>query len=155
MELSELVARERIRDTLAHYNWSGDAGRLTELADAFTDDGILEVRGGDRLEGRDAILVFLGGTVSSADAARRAETTAPRRRIVRHMLTNVRFLEVAATHARVEAYYAVVTEVGLDHYGRYRDRFVPVGDRWLIAHRLVGTDWAAEGSVMADPQALG
>jgi hypothetical protein len=28
----ELVAREQIRDTLARYNWAGDAGRLDELA---------------------------------------------------------------------------------------------------------------------------
>jgi SnoaL-like domain len=35
MEMWELVAREQIRDTLARYNWSGDAGRLDELADTF------------------------------------------------------------------------------------------------------------------------
>ena len=32
MEFWELVAREHIRDTLARYNWSGDALRLDELA---------------------------------------------------------------------------------------------------------------------------
>lgn len=31
MQLCELVARERIRDTLAGYNWAGDAGRLDDL----------------------------------------------------------------------------------------------------------------------------
>ena len=30
--------------------------------------------------------------------------------------------------------------------GRYRDRFVPVGERWLIAHRFVSTDWRAPDS---------
>ena len=39
------------------------------------------------------------------------------------------------------SYFTVITEIGLDHMGRYRDRFVPVGDRWLIAHRFVSTDW--------------
>ena len=41
------------------------------------------------------------------------------------------------------SYFTVFTEVGLDHMGRYRDRLVPVGDRWLIAHRFVSTDWRA------------
>jgi hypothetical protein len=31
--------------------------------------------------------------------------------------------------------------------GRYRDRMVPAGDRWLIAHRFVSTDWRAPDSV--------
>jgi hypothetical protein len=35
----------------------------------------------------------------------------------------------------------------LDHYGRYRDTFVPVGDEWLIRHRYVSTDWRAPESV--------
>ena len=33
MELWELAARERIRDGLARYNWSGDSLRLDELAE--------------------------------------------------------------------------------------------------------------------------
>jgi hypothetical protein len=43
----------------------------------------------------------------------------------------------------------VLTDVGLDHYGRYRDLFVPVGDEWLIRHRFVSTDWHAPESTMA------
>ncbi len=35
MEMWELIARERIRDTLARYNWSGDAGRIEDLTQAF------------------------------------------------------------------------------------------------------------------------
>ena len=41
VEMWELVAREHIRDTLARYNWSGDAGRLDDLADTFCPDGVL------------------------------------------------------------------------------------------------------------------
>ncbi len=39
MELWELTVRERIRDTLALYNWSGDAFRLGELAAVFVPVG--------------------------------------------------------------------------------------------------------------------
>jgi hypothetical protein len=56
-------------------------------------------------------------------------------------VTNVRFESLLPDEAVVASYFTVITEIGLDHMGRYRDRFVPVGDRWLIAHRFVSTDW--------------
>jgi hypothetical protein len=71
------------------------------------------------------------------------------KRIVRHAITNVRFLEIDPHRALVASYFTVFTEIGLDHYGRYRDTFVPVGDEWLIRHRFVSTDWSAPGSTMA------
>ena len=49
-------------------------------------------------------------------------------------------IELTPDEARVSCYFTVVTEIGLDHYGRYRDVFVPVGDDWLIRHRFVSTD---------------
>ena len=76
------------------------------------------------------------------------------RRIVRHLLTNTRMVEVAPDRARVESYFTVVTEIGLDHHGRYRDVLVPVGDDWLIRHRLVSTDWRDPRSTMAPPSAI-
>jgi hypothetical protein len=74
------------------------------------------------------------------EAARTREAGGPRR-IVRHNVTNIRFESVQPDQAVVASYFTVITEIGLDHMGRYRDRFVPVGDRWLIAHRFVSTDW--------------
>ena len=71
------------------------------------------------------------------------------RRIVRHNVTNIRFTAMAPQQARVSCYFTVFTEIGLDHYGRYRDLFVPVGDDWLIRHRFVSTDWHAPNSTMA------
>ena len=148
MELWELCARERIRDTLARYNWSGDALKLPELAESFCEDGELELRGGQPVRGRAAIVEFLGGAVASPNAAARAAEV---KRIVRHNVTNVRFIELTERQARVACYFTVVTEIGLDHYGRYRDVFAPVGDEWLIRHRFVSTDWAAPDSTMAQP----
>ena len=155
MELWELVARERIRDTLARYNWSGDALRLDEMVLAFCEDGELEVRGSTAHRGRQAIVAFLAGTASTADEARRA-APAPTgaARIVRHNVTNIRFVELSPTRARVESYFTVLTEIGLDHYGRYRDVLVPVGDGWLIQRRFVSTDWRAPHSTMAPPSSV-
>jgi hypothetical protein len=146
MELWELSAREHIRDTLARYNWSGDAMRLPELAEAFCTDGELELRGGKPVRGREAIVEFLGGAVAAPNAAAKGSGV---RRIVRHNVTNIRFTEMTTQRAQVSCYFTVVTEIGLDHYGRYRDVFVPVGDQWLIQHRFVSTDWHAPNSTMA------
>jgi hypothetical protein len=145
----ELTARERIRDCLARYNWAGDALRLEELAQTFCEDGELELRGRDPVRGQAAIVEFLGGAVAAPNAAAEASGVT---RIVRHNVTNIRFTEVTRQRARLESYFTVFTEIGLDHYGRYRDTFVPVGDDWLILHRFVSTDWHAPGSTMAPPR---
>jgi hypothetical protein len=117
---------------------------------------VLEIRGREPLHGRDAIVELLGGGIEpGGDEARRTARKAEAEasgvvRIVRHNLTNVRFLEVTPEMARVESYFTVLTEVGLDHYGRYRDTFMPDGDadEWLIRHRFVSTDWRAPDSTM-------
>jgi hypothetical protein len=153
MELWELIARERIRDTLARYNWSGDALKLDELAEAFCPDGTLEVRGEEPRRGRAEILAYLGG-VSPGARPVPPDVPAGPKRIVRHVLANVRFLELTPERARVGSYFTVVTEVGLDHYGRYRDELVPVGDEWLLAHRFVSTDWRSPDSTMASEESV-
>ncbi len=160
MELWELTARERIRDSLALYTWSGDAFRLSELAGAFCADGTLEVRGCEPLRAREAIVEFLGGgSEPGGDEVRRAaleERAAASgvRRIVRHNVANIRFIELAPQHAVVACYFTVFTEIGLDHYGRYRDTFVPVDHQWLIRHRYVSTDWRAPESTMVAPSSV-
>ncbi len=153
MELWELIARERIRDTLAQYNWSGDAFKLDGLTAAFCPDGALEVKGEEPRVGREAILAYLGGVSPGARPAP-ADAPAGRKRIVRHNLVNVRFVGLTPERAEVSSYFTVFTEIGLDHYGRYRDVFVPVDDQWLIQHRFVSTDWHSPESTMAGPDSV-
>jgi hypothetical protein len=143
VEIWELTAREQIRDTLARYNWSGDAGRLDGLAETFCTDGVLEIRGGAELRGQSEILAFLGGVTG------RIAGTGDVKPVVRHNLANVLFTALTPDQAHVSSYFTVVTHIGLDHFGRYRDTLVPVGDTWLIKHRKVSTDWAAPQSAMA------
>lgn len=143
MDMWELVAREQIRDTLARYNWSGDAGRLDGLAETFCTDGVLEIRGLEPLRGRTEIASFLSGVTGTVAADVDVKP------IVRHNLANVLFTGLTADQAEVSSYFTVVTHIGLDHFGRYRDTLVPDGDTWLIKHRKVSTDWAAPNSAMA------
>ncbi len=144
MELWELVAREACRDTLAQYTHAGDRFLMDEYAAAFCEDGVLEIRGLEPARGRAAIVETVGGATAPrtpSDRPDRPDQPDRPKRIVRHNVTNVRFESVAPEEITVASYFTVFTEVGLDHMGRYRDRLVPVGDRWLIAHRFVSTDW--------------
>jgi hypothetical protein len=145
VEVWELGARERIRDSLARYNWSGDAGRIDDLADTFCADGVLEIRGFEPLHGRAEIVAFLGGVTGNVALSTDVKP------IVRHNVVNLLFDEVTRDRAVVSCYFTVVTHIGLDHVGRYRDTLVPDGDTWRIKHRKVSTDWAAPHSVMARP----
>lgn len=87
MEMWELVAREQIRDTLARYNWSGDAGRLDGLAETFCVDGVLEIRGAEPLRGRSEIVAFLGGVTGKiAVDGRQANRPAQRRQHPVHLV---------------------------------------------------------------------
>jgi SnoaL-like domain len=153
MEHWELVVRESCRDTMARYNHAGDRFLLEQLAATFCDDGVLEVRGSDTLRGRAAIIGFLSGGRGSTDEeirrAARAEQAGSARRLVRHLVTNVRFDVVSQREVRATSYFTVVTEIGLDHAGRYRDVLVPVGESWLFALRSVSTDWWAPDSRFA------
>lgn len=143
MEIWELVAREQIRDTLARYNWSGDAGLVDDLAATFCSDGVLEIRGRQSLHGRTEIAKFLGGLTGGIATGTGVKP------IVRHNVVNVLFTGLTPERAFVSSYFTVTTHVGLDHFGRYRDVLVPDADTWLIKHRKVSTDWAASDSAMA------
>jgi len=143
VEMWELAARDQIRDTLARYNWSGDAGRLDGLAETFCTHGVLEIRGFAPLRGRSEIVAFLGGV--TGNIADNVDVNP----VVRHNLANVLFTSLTSEQANVSSYFTVLTHIGLDHFGRYRDTLVPESDTWLIKHRKVSTDWAAPNSTMA------
>src|SRR3954469_25986280 len=116
METWELVARECIRDTVARYNHAGDAGRFDDMVACFADDGELTVVGGATHHGRDALRRFFSGVGD----------TAPGFTHLRHCVTNLLIDVESASSATAASYFEVITDIGLDHWGRYRDAFVPV-----------------------------
>jgi SnoaL-like domain len=138
-ELWELVAREQIRHTIAAYTVAGDSGRFEEIAAQFTEDGVLDVRGQARAEGRAAIAALLAR--NAADGAAVGDGPS----FVRHFVTNVLIDPITRDEARASAYFAVFTPDGPDHWGRYRDVFVPDGERWLLKHRTARVDSAVPG----------
>lgn len=159
MEAWELTVREAIRDTIAQYSYSGDRLLLEDLAAAFAEDGVLEVKvegGSEEFRGRNAIVERLSGETGTTNeriraAAKKQNTSAGSLRIVRHTITNIRFESLTPEKVFVSCYFTVFSEIGLDHMGRYRDQFVPVKDRWLISHRFVSVDWYSERSTFRTP----
>ena len=145
MEVWELEIRESVRQTLADYTAATDRFDLRALAMCFAPVGVLEFSGGDEaLAGPEAIEAGLGAALSTPrDPGRPAPTH------VRHHVSSVRFGSVARDRVEVSSYFAVHTDVGLDHWGRYRDELIPVDDRWLFARRKISVDAFSSGSPMA------
>lgn len=134
-----MQAELRIRSTLARYNLAGDRGRIEELAATFVPGGILESPAW-RLEGREAII---------AELRRLSASTSPSLTRVRHHLTTSAIDIVASDRAEAISYFMVVTDIGLDHSGSYRDRLLRVGDDWLFEHRSSVIDWASPDTLFA------
>ena len=160
MELSELVARESIRDCIARWNYHGDARQMDQMVLVLAPDVEFQAVDGDVLHGRAAVLDFLTGVRDRKNA--NVPPTDPRpapnhgrylppgtKPSIRHFTSNPRVVLESETRAQVRTYYAVLSSFGLDHWGRYIDEFGVVDGEWLITKRVVTTDgvdpegWAA------------
>jgi uncharacterized protein (TIGR02246 family) len=122
-----------VRQTLARYGQLADDRRIAEVAELFTEDAVLEVRGRP-WRGR-AEIVARGG--AGPDPGMRTK----------HVAVNA-VVEVADDGATAVAatdflYYVAPPDGGwaLRSTGRYHDRFVRSPDgRWRIAERRVVLD---------------
>lgn len=146
MEVWELAARESIRDLVARYNASGDAGRFDETMALFADDAVVEVVPGRSYTGPEEIRSLFTGAAKT-NAPRPQDDGDPKRtrRFVRHYTATHQIDLLGPDEARGRSYYAVVTESGLDHWGRYVDRYVLRGGRWLFHHRHITVDASVPG----------
>jgi hypothetical protein len=146
MDVQELLAREGIRDTLARYHLSGDRGRLGEMLDCFTADAVLEIDGESPARGRGAIETRLAGAVEGLHARVPAEET-----VLRHHLTTSGITLDGSDRARAWSYFAVVTDAGLDHAGRYVDELRLVDGHWRLSRRRVVVEWRSAQSRYGGP----
>ena len=125
-----VAARDAVRETIARYAQAVDHGRFDDAAACFTADGVLDVVRGTRSVGRDAIAERFA-------AAGRNLAAASEQALVRHHVSSVMVDVESASVARARCYFVVMTEIGVDHWGSYRDALTPVGDRWLFTERQV------------------
>ncbi len=142
METWELVARESIRDLIARYNASGDAGRFETMLELFTDDAVLVVPDGTH-QGRENIRVFFE-SVAIGNGRR------PGGRLIRHFTATHQIDVLDPDAARGRCYYQVLTDAGLDHWGRYVDRYRRTDAGWRFQERRVSIDGTVPGGWAAD-----
>lgn len=138
METWELVARESIRDLVARYNASGDSGRFDTMLELFTEDAVLVVPDGTH-EGRENIRMFFESVAAGND--RRTGV-----RLIRHFTATHQIDVLDPDAARGRCYYQVLTDAGLDHWGRYVDRYRRADAGWRFQERRVSVDgWIPDG----------
>ncbi|MDO8389719.1 MAG: nuclear transport factor 2 family protein [Actinomycetota bacterium] len=139
MEIWEVIARECIRDLVTTYNSNGDAGRFVPLMEVFADDSVMELP--DR--------TYTGkAEISEIFTGARAKLTGATPSYVRHFGATHKIELIDPDNATGRMYFAVVTRIGLDHWGRYVDRYKLVDGTWRIHHRKVIIDGTSDGSVM-------
>ncbi len=142
MDIWELVIRESVRQTLADYTAGTDRNRLEDIAACFAPDGALTISGREPMVGPEAIVAGLDAQVNRFAAGPVPLTH------VRHHVSSVRFGAVSRDRVEVSSYFLAVTNIGVDHWGRYRDVLVPVDDRWLFASREASADGFSPDSLM-------
>jgi hypothetical protein len=142
METWELAIRESVRQTLSDYTAGTDRNRLDDIAACFAPDGVLTFSGGEPMVGPSAIVAGLGAQVNRFAAGPVPLTH------VRHHVSSVRFGIVTRDRVEVSSYFLAITNIGVDHWGRYRDILVPVGDRWLFGSRQATADGFSSNSLM-------
>jgi uncharacterized protein (TIGR02246 family) len=139
MEPWELDAREQIRDLVARYNANGDSGRFPQMLELFVPDAVVHIPSGSH-RGRDEIEAMFTNAATKTgggDGARAA--------FIRHYTATLQIDLVSADDATSRSYYQVLTDRGLDHWGRYVDRYRRVDGRWLFAERNVTVDGSIPG----------
>jgi hypothetical protein len=101
-----------------------DENRASELAELFTQDGVLDSKVmGRRCNGRQEIVDYIGGLRSWAKVTIHASPA------------DVEFTD--RSQARSRSYFTVLTKSGLDHWGAYSDELVLKEGTWLFRSRVI------------------
>ncbi len=147
MEPWEIEARECIRDLVARYNANGDSGRIDPMMELFAKDAVMTVGPDQSYEGSDAIRAFFGGVAQGTRSERSQPGSA---QYIRHFTATHQIDVESESQARGRCYFVVLTDRGLDHWGRYLDEYRRIDGRWLFWRRVCRTDGRVEGSWASD-----
>jgi 3-phenylpropionate/cinnamic acid dioxygenase small subunit len=140
LQVSDLIAREAIRDLVVRYNSYGDSGLFDRMLALFAPDAVVEIRG-EVYEGLDEIRrVFAGVPERTAGLGERPA-------YLRHCTTTHQIDLIDQNSATGRCYFFVLTAIGLDHWGRYIDEYRMVDGEWRFARRRVLTDALSEESI--------
>ncbi len=141
-QVSDLLAREAIRDLVVRYNSYGDSGLFDRMIGLFAPDAVVEING-SAYHGLDEIRRVFSSVPE--------DTSGPgdRPAYLRHCTATHQVDLVDETTATGRSYFFVLTSVGLDHWGRYLDEYCVVDGEWRFARRRVLTDALGPHSIFA------
>jgi hypothetical protein len=134
MEIWELVARESVRDLVQRYNANGDSGRFDPLLELFAEDASMDVMG-SVYRGHREIREFFEGVARGTGTQKGQKAS-----FIRHFTSTHQIDVISENEARGRCYYAVLTDNGLDHWGRYVDEYRKVDGEWRFWKRKVSVD---------------
>jgi hypothetical protein len=138
---SRTLDEVRIRSLVQRYNSLGDAGRFDEFLELFTDDAryfVGEIE--EPYVGREGLRRLLDDARDDLLGWRSDE-----RVHLRHF-TSTHVVEFeAADEATGSCYYQALMPHGLDHWGRYVDRYRRTAVGWRFAQRSERRDGMVEG----------
>ena len=138
-DLESLVDRLAIEQLLSRYPFLVDRQRFEELSTLFTVDGVMEGPVGEPGLGRSGIAEFFRQSATKPITGR-----VPK--LMRHNVTSQQVELLGAGAAKADSYFVAITDVGPDHWGRYRDSISKVDGSWLISRRTLVVDGFTEGS---------
>jgi len=120
-----------IRDLIARYAFARDSGDVEAFASMFCEEGVLRTK-----------LWAVSGRSAIREALAKAAT-----RAVRHHITTSLIEPTGPDAATGTTYFMAISNIGLDHAGRYSDSFVRRDGGWLFLERVVEIEWQAENSI--------
>jgi 3-phenylpropionate/cinnamic acid dioxygenase small subunit len=132
-----MTLRHAIEDSIYRYAWGYDDDELDLLASAFAEDATLNhAIDGSFVEGRDTIRTWMD---EKREVFRQAGEQP------RHMIANIVVEQHSETTASSRCYMTMMVTrsdgtVYAHHAGRYFDKYVLVGERWLFSERLIRVD---------------
>jgi hypothetical protein len=143
MQLSDLLAREAIRDLVARYNAYGDSGLFDRMLGLFAPGAVLEIdaqvhTGPDEIR---AVFTQVPERTARGTGGDGGDGAGNRRpAYLRHCTATHQIDLVDDATATGRCYFFVLTAVGLDHWGRYLDDYRVVDGEWRFARRRVLVD---------------
>tara|TARA_B100000700_G_scaffold225664_1_gene248965 strand:- start:865 stop:1869 length:1005 start_codon:yes stop_codon:yes gene_type:complete len=141
VEAWEIDAREQIRHLVASYNALGDRGQFEELLTLFAPDATMDIGDGQTYDGTNDIRSIFTTTRDSLANESRSEVP----RYLQHHAAAPTITIEGPEEALGQSYFTVMTDAGVDHWGRYQDKFRPIQGHWLFASRRVLVDGTTPG----------
>lgn len=143
MELWQLEAYAEIRDLISAYNSFGDRGRFDQLLELFAETAVMDINDGRVYEGTDEIRTIF---TDASDSLSKDDSPS----YIQHHTSSTHIEFEGNEKANSKSYFSVFLPHGIDHWGRYEDKFENINGKWVFVYRRVKTDgylpggWAAK-----------